>query len=68
MGRSGGACGLCKPVKKRHRGRQHRDNPVQWCNACKGGFCERHIGWVDGQWLCRRCERSGKAVVVDADG
>jgi len=59
VGRGGGACALCRPVKSRHRGRAHRDNPVQWCAHCQTPVCGRHVDWVNDEWVCARCQRQG---------
>lgn len=54
----GGGCDLCPSARSRSRTRQHRDDPVQWCEGCGAYVCRKHVEWHDG-WWCTRCTRQG---------
>jgi len=60
VGRAHGLCYLCPPMPRRGHHRAHRDDAVQWCQACNGSVCTRHVRWDGGQdrWLCARCGRT----------
>ena len=51
------------------RPRRPRIGPGRPVLRCGDGVCEKHVIMVDGEWVCKKCQRAaGKGITSDEGG
>lgn len=55
------------PAKKCVRCAKPGKFVVNWCSACRGACCEKHIRWSTQKddWLCTKCKKAEDTTKVE---